>query len=271
MKKKTAKHIYLFCSLALLLAVCPLLVKAQSSGNIHQATLMETDQKTREISTEELRRILAEKSATVFDARPFKEYAISHVPGAVNVSAKSGVPISLYVSDVAEIGRLLKNDKTAPIVLYCNGPFCGKSKRLAAELLEAGFTNVRRYQLGIPVWRALVGATQIELTGIKYVIDNDKTAVLIDARDVAEFKTGSISGAKNLPRSLVKEGKDVGEVKVAKDDGRLPMEDHNTRIVVFGKDAEQARVVAEAIAKEAFHNVSFFAGTYEELTKSLPK
>ena len=42
----------------------------------------------------------------------------------------------------------------ARVVLYCNGPFCQKSKRLAAELLEAGFTNVRRYQLGMPTWRA---------------------------------------------------------------------------------------------------------------------
>jgi rhodanese-related sulfurtransferase len=104
---------------------------------------------------------LAEKSATVFDARPFSEYAVSHIPSAVNVSAKPGVPISLYVSDVAEIGRVVQDNKAAPIVLYCNGPFCGKSKRLAEELLAAGHTNVRRYQLGIPVWRALGGLTEI--------------------------------------------------------------------------------------------------------------
>jgi len=190
---------------------------------------MESDQKTKEISTEELRTILAEKSAAVFDARPFKEYAISHIPGAVNVAAKPGVPMSFYVSDVTEIGRMLKGDKAAPIVLYCNGPFCGKSRRLASELLEAGYTNVRRYQLGIPVWRALGGVTQIEIAGIRQVIKNDRTAVFIDTRDAAEFKAGrKIPSAKNLPRSLVKEGKDIGEVKAAKNDGRLPMEDHNT-------------------------------------------
>ena len=38
------------------------------------------------------------------------------------------------------------------------------------------------------------------------------------------------------------------------------MEDHNTRIIVFGRDAQQARAVAEAIAREAFHNVSYFEG-----------
>ena len=51
----------------------------------------------------------------------------------------------------------------------------------------------------------------------------------------------------------------------AKDDGRLPMEDHNTRIIVFGKDAAEARAAAEEIAKNAFHNVSFYAGSLSEL------
>ena len=222
------------CSLAfLVLAACTLPADAQPSANIHQATLMESDQKTKEVSTEELRSILAKKSATVFDARPFKEYAVSHIPGAVNVSAKPGVPMSLYVSDVAEIGRVVKGDKAAPIVLYCNGPFCGKSKRLAAELLDAGYKNVRRYQLGIPVWRALGGLTQIQPEALRHVIENDRTAVFIDAREAAEFQADGITQARNIPRSGLKPGKDVGVIKAAKDDGRLPMEDHNTRIVVF--------------------------------------
>ena len=239
-------------------AVSPRLIIGQFPPNIHQATLAETGQKTSEVSTEEFRRILMEKTATVFDARPFKEFAISHIPGAVNVAAKAGQPISLYISDVAEIGRVVKGNKAASIILYCNGPFCGKSKRLATELLEAGYNNVRRYQLGIPVWRALGGVTQIEAEGVRYVMENDRTAVFIDAREAVEFKAGSIAGARNIPQSGLKPGKDVGEIKAAKDDGRLPMEDHNTRIIVFGKTAQQARAVAEAIAAEAFHNVSLF-------------
>jgi rhodanese-related sulfurtransferase len=251
------------------LATHPWLVNAQSPVSIHRATLKETDPKAKEVSTEELREILVGKSAIVFDARPFKEYAISHIPGAVNVSAKAGVPMSFYVSDVAEIGRALKGNKAAPIVLYCNGPFCGKSKRLASELLEAGYTNVRRYQLGIPVWRALGGVTRIEPEGIRYVIENDRTAVFIDAREPAEFKAGGTMQAHNIPQSGLKPGKDVGEIKAAKDDGRLPMEDHNTRIIVFGRTAEQARAVAEAIVGEAFHNVSFFDGSFEQFRSAL--
>src|SRR5438874_3705877 len=195
----------------------------QTAGNIYQATLGESGQRTVEVSTQQLRGILADMSAVVLDARPLREYAISHIPGAKNVAAKPGVSMSAYVSDVAEVGRLLEGKKQTPLVLYCNGPFCGKSKRLSEELLAAGFTNVRRYQLGIPVWRALGGVTQIESEGAKYVRDSDKTAVWIDIRPAAEFAKGSLPGTKNIPRGLVLQGKDVGEVKKAKDDGRLPM------------------------------------------------
>jgi rhodanese-related sulfurtransferase len=194
---------------------------------------------------------------------------VSHIPGARNVSAKPGIPMSEYVSDVAEIGRLIGPDKATPIVLYCNGPFCGKSKRLSAELAEAGYTHVRRYQLGIPVWRALGGLTDIEPEGLRYVLAGDRTAVFIDARDPEQFGAQTLPGARNLPRSGLKPGKDVGEVKAAKDDGRLPMEDHNTRIIVFGRDGAQAKAVAEAIAQEAFHNVAYFGGTFETLIQQV--
>lgn len=223
---------------------------------------------TREITTVELAAILSSGPAAVLDARPAREYAISHIPGALNVAPKPAVPMSLYVSDVAEVGRLVRGNKSAPLVLYCNGLHCGKSKRLAAELLEAGYSDVRRYQLGIPAWRAAGGVCQIDLEAILYVARHDATAVLIDAREAAECQRTNVAGARNIPRSLVLDGKDVGEVKRAKDDGRLPMDDHNTRIVVIGADAESARYVAEALTREAFHNVSFFAGAFAAVEKA---
>lgn len=238
---------------------------AQTIASIMTARLMEPNQKTTEVSTEELQQILQTGSARVFDARPHLEWAISHIPGAFNVAPKPGVAMSLYVSDVNEVLRVVNGDKQSPVVLYCNGPFCGKSKRLGEELLAAGFTNVRRYQLGAPTWRALVGTMEIELDGVLYAWKADKTAVFIDARDPEEFKAGSLPGARNIARSLLRPGKDVGEIKAAKDDGRLPMEDHNTRIIVFGRDSAQAIAVADAIAREAFHNVSYFVGTYATL------
>lgn len=246
--------------LLLFLGACASPASSEPNQSILQATLMEADQKTPEVSTEELQTILREKSATVFDARPFPEYATSHIPGALNVAAKPGVSVDFYISDPAEVARVVKDNKAAPIVLYCNGPFCSKSKRLSEELLEAGFTNVRRYQLGIPTWRALVGLTQIEAEGIRYVREQDQTAVWIDARDSAESAPASVPNARNIP---------LDEVSAAKNDGRLPMEDHNTRIIVFGSDGAQAQAVAEAIAQNAFHNVSYYAGSLKDFRSAI--
>ena len=244
------------------LAFALLLAAARiQAPSIFDAILAEPGQRTGEVSTAELKTILAERSALVLDARPHLEYAISHIPGALNVAAKPGVSASMYVSDVAEVGRLVDSDMAARMVLYCNGPFCGKSKRLAEELLAAGYGSVRRYQLGIPVWRALGGVTEIETDGLRHVLANDRTAVIIDARDTTAFRAGTLPAARHIPRSGVLEGKDVGEVRRAKDDGRLPMSDHNTRIVVVGATATDARYVAEALAREAFHNVAFYRGS----------
>lgn len=242
-----------------------LLVSSAHAATIGGATLESTDA---EVSTDEMRLIVAKRSAVVLDTRPHLEWAISHIPGALNVAPKPGMPMSLYTSDVAQIGRLVDNDKHRPLVLYCNGPFCGKSRRVADELAKAGHSNVRRYQLGAPVWRALGGVMVIEPDGAAHVFANDRTSVWIDARD-AQSRAALVPGARHLPRSLVLPAKDAGEIKKAKDDGRLPMEDHNTRIVVFGEDGAQAAAVAEALAREAFHNVSYFEGSADALRTAI--
>ena len=59
-----------------------------------------------------------------------------------------------------------------------------------------------------------------------------------------------------------------GELKKAKNDGRLPMNDHNTRVIVFGDSLDDVRFVAEQVSREAFHNVAFFGGTVSDLLEA---
>ena len=239
------------------------------SQTVFDAAVAEPNQKTTDVSTNELREIINAGNAVLLDARPPMEYAVSHIPSALNVAPQPDRPAHLYVSDIAEVGRLLNGRKDRALILYCNGPFCGKSKRLAAELADAGYTNVRRYQLGAPGWRTLAGsAMQTEVQALSY-IRKDPTAVWIDAREPRAFASGTVPNARNIPASGLKPGKDQGVVKEAKDDGRLPMEDHNTRIVVFGANEKDARAVADAIAGEAFHNVSFVAAPFDRVRDKL--
>ena len=254
---------------AIAAAILLLAAPSARAQTVFDTTLGEADQKTAEISTQELKQIISSGSALVLDARPPKEFAVSHVPGARNVAPQPGRPAHLYISDVAEVGRLLGGAKDKALILYCNGPFCGKTKRLGTELAGAGYTNVRRYQLGAPGWRTLASlAMQTELAALPY-IGRDKTAVWIDAREPAAFKAGTIAGARNIAPSGLRPGKDQGVMKQAKDDGRLPMDDHNTRIIVFGSSAKDARAVADAIAREAFHNVSFVAEPIGQVRRAL--
>ena len=102
-----------------------------------------------EMSTAELRAALTEGSAIVLDARPYEEYAVSHIPTARAVPAKAGTTPALYVGDAVEVAKTI-SDQTQPLILYCNGLFCGRSERLADDLTKLGYRNVRRYQLGAP-------------------------------------------------------------------------------------------------------------------------
>ena len=88
-----------------------------------------------------------------------------------------------------------------------------------APVIDAGYTDARRYQLGIPFWRALGGLTEIGPDGLRHVVANDRTAVLVDVREAHVFRNGALPTARSIPRSGALEEKDVGEVKRARDDG----------------------------------------------------
>jgi rhodanese-related sulfurtransferase len=221
---------------------------AQTPANINQATLGEANQQTSEISTDELKTVLANRSGSVLDVRSAAEYAIAHIPGSIN----------LYEREVERVVQLFP-DKTARIVLYCNGPFCGKSKRLSEQLVKHGYLNIRRYQLGLPVWRALGNTVQTDLEGFRYVITKDKTAFFIDARSAKEFSKQTVPRATNIH---------AGEAEAANEDGRLPYHDKGTRVIVFANSASEARIVAEEIARKAYWNSSYFGGSFEDLKRA---
>lgn len=47
------------------------------------------------------------------------------------------------------------------------------------------------------------------------------------------------------------------------------MEDHNTRVIVIARDVAEAGYVAAALSREAFHNVAYFRGSFQEALAAL--
>jgi rhodanese-related sulfurtransferase len=220
------------------------------TASIYKATLAEQGQKTPEVTTEDMRAVLEQSSAVVIDTRTRAEFDAGHIPGAHVL----GVPPA---EAVAAVTRLVASDKTKALVLYCNGPFCQASRRLADQLAESGFTNVRRYQLGIPVWRALGGPVASEIDGIARVIKADRTAVFLDGRPAADFARGSIAGAHNVPAEELASG--------AFKKLPLPEDDFNRRVILFARDGAQARKMADVLATRPWHNVVYFTGTADQV------
>ena len=244
---RTGKVLSALSVLAMLETGAVLAGGADRPPAVAQATLAETDAATPEVSTEELEAILAAGSAPVLDVRSAREYAIAHIPGSVNIWEKEMEQIEATYPD-----------RAAPLVLYCNGPYCGKSRRTSAELRKRGYTNVRRYQLGLPVWRALGRTVQTDLEGLRYIVEGDRTAVLVDAR--TDAAGAPVPGAVRIRR---------GEAEAANEDGRLPNRDKGTRVIVFGANPAEARAVAEEIAHKAYWNSSYFGATVDSAGTTL--
>jgi ArsR family transcriptional regulator len=80
-------------------------------------------------------------SVTVLDVRPADEFALGHLPQAINV------PLPELASRLAQLDR--KRD----IVAYCRGAYCVLSFEAVAALRSRGF-KARRLEDGLPEWRA---------------------------------------------------------------------------------------------------------------------
>ena len=76
-----------------------------------------------EISTEELKQVLLAGKIPVIDVRPEKEFAISHIPGSINI----------FETKIEEMMKVTPDKSSGP-VLYCNGPHCHKTSRVAEKL-----------------------------------------------------------------------------------------------------------------------------------------
>lgn len=93
------------------------------------------------VSRKELLKRIRAGAVTVLDVRPPDEFALGHLPGAVNI------PLRALKARLAEL------DPAQEIVAYCRGEYCVLSFEAVALLRARGF-NVRRLQDGLPEWRA---------------------------------------------------------------------------------------------------------------------
>ncbi len=93
------------------------------------------------ITRSELTVRLKESSVTLLDVRPVDEFAMGHIPGAVQV-------------DLSKLDALAATlNSTTEIIAYCRGPYCVYAHQAVARLRRLGH-EARRLEGGLPEWRA---------------------------------------------------------------------------------------------------------------------
>ena len=93
------------------------------------------------VTRDELLKRANDGLVTVLDVRPEDEFALGHLPGALNV------PLGELEARLSEL------DPEREIVAYCRGPYCVLSYEAIALLRGRGF-KVWRLEDGFPEWRA---------------------------------------------------------------------------------------------------------------------
>jgi ArsR family transcriptional regulator len=93
------------------------------------------------VSREDLVSRLHDGLVTVLDVRPEDEFALGHLPGALNIP-------------LAELERRLTElPANREVIAYCRGPYCVLSFEAVAALRTRGYV-VHRLEDGYPEWKA---------------------------------------------------------------------------------------------------------------------
>lgn len=140
----------------------------------------------------------------IIDSRPKKrKYDKGHIPGA----------ISIFDKDFDKLKGQLPADKATPLYFYCGGLKCKLSPNSAKKAIALGYTKVYIVPGGYPAWKKAYGGSakapavkegtaggNITVASFQEIMKAAPgSLVLVDVRDVEEFKDGTIKGAVNIP------------------------------------------------------------------------
>lgn len=207
----------------------------------------------------------------ILDARTYASYFDAHIPGAIFVDD----------NEFAKYQSIISKDKNADIVVYCGGFFCHKSHHFAELLVADGYTNVKVFAGGMPVWKAAglptfgiassdggfdVSAGKVDRSLTPAAFEEKlkgPNVVVLDVRSEGERAGGAIPDSIHIPDSEI----NADPKAIA---GKLPT-DKNTTILIHCASGARAAGVVEKIAELGYENALYLNsaikvnadGTYE--------
>lgn len=202
------------------------------------------------VSPAELRRWQEAKSGyLLIDVRAKQAFTRKHLPGAINVPAfvvyKKGFP------------------KEATIILYDSGIGTTEALDAAEKMFSIGYKNVFLLDGGLARWEAaslpmdaplgILTSKLVEIISVQelqHELRYGTALILVDLRDAAHFKTGTIPGANSIPAAIT-DKESAGWQK-------------DTLIVLFDGGTGVAEKQAEALRRAGFKLIRYLYGGYPE-------
>ena len=201
-----------------------LMKKGHTNVNVYAAGMPQWNDKNYEEIDVNIAKALHDKKLTLFiDSRPYTKFTQGTIIGSLSV------PDTKF----EDYRGFMPADTKTPIVTYCGGYACGKSHKVANNLVAMGYTNVKVLASGYPSWKkAAYPTTATKITKKKVAVaasdvktflkkgedtgtvDGEwfvknyksfpKTVHLVNVMSPEEFEVGHISGSININAETIK-------------------------------------------------------------------
>jgi rhodanese-related sulfurtransferase len=181
---------------------------------VFAVSLVSAAEKFAIVDTDQLKAMFDKyEKCVLIDARSPQEYKNAHIVNAINIPDKK----------LEDNMKQLPENRNALLIIYCNGVKCGKSLRLAKQLDPLGYTNIMIYSEGMPVWEEKslpifagpdyakkIETNMLKSTDINKMIEEKRTDyILVDVRDLSEYKEGHIPTSINIPSEVFASRSDI--------------------------------------------------------------
>lgn len=189
------------------------------------------------------------------DARPGKKFPAGYIPSAV----------STFPDDKEAFLKALPENKAGLLVFYCGGPTCPFTGKAVKAATEAGYTNIKGFQAGIPGWKKAKLAVHSSPGWLAKNLDEHH--VIIDARDISESSKQHIQSAVAMPATQLEAMTQqfIKEKKIAELPG---VTDKRAPIIVYADTHtdRNALLAYKQLRDWGYKNASILPGGFSDWT-----
>ncbi|MES2592161.1 MAG: MBL fold metallo-hydrolase [Bacteroidota bacterium] len=226
----------------------PLNVKMNKEGYPNIADVIKTG--TKILNPEEFENIANETNAIILDVRSQAVFAKGFIPNSINIGIDGGF--------APWVGALI-TDINQPILLVTEE---GREEETVIRLARVGYDNTLGYiKGGFTAWKnAGKERDEIKSISVQTFVDTYKTDPkinILDVRKTAEYQTGHIVDAENLPLDNINDS--------------MPAVDKNKTYYVHCAGGYRSMIYASILKSRGYDNLINVEGGFKTITTADPE